>query len=73
MAKDGSANTAVVVYKVRPKDFNYVYMIVNAFQIDTTDYEVVSATIKRSLAAYEASLFVYDANGIGAAPKRLVK
>lgn len=67
MAKDGSAKTAVVVMKVKPKEFFFTYSLVNLFTIDSTDYEKVSNVIKQTVARYEAKLLVYDANGIGAA------
>lgn len=67
MAKDGSANTAVTVWKVLPKEFNFLYTLVNVFQVNSTDYEKVSAEIKRTIIKFDAALFVYDANGIGAA------
>lgn len=67
MAKDGTANTAVVVYKIIPKEYAYLYTTVNMFQINHSNYEVVSAILKRTILDYDARLFVYDANGIGAA------
>lgn len=67
MAKDGSAKTALVVMKVKPKEFFFTYSLVNLFTIDSTDYEKVSNVIKQTVAQYEAKLLVYDANGIGAA------
>lgn len=67
MAKDGTANTAVVVYKVRPKEISFTYSLVNLFSIDTTDYETVSNILKKTVLDYNAKLLVYDANGIGAA------
>jgi hypothetical protein len=67
MAKDGSANTAVVVIKVQPKEFSFLYKIVNLFEIQSTNYEEVSSVIKRTIINFGARLFIYDANGIGAA------
>lgn len=67
MAKDGSARTAVVIYKVKPKEFFFNYSLVNLFTIDTTDYEKISNVLKETVLRYEARLLVYDANGIGAA------
>lgn len=67
MAKDGSANTAGVVWRVVPGEFAFLYTTVNIFQIDTTDYQKVSAELKRIIAAFNATMFIYDANGIGAA------
>lgn len=66
MAKDGSANTAVIVYKVHKREYAFVYTTVNMFQIKSTNYEEVSKELKRTIAAYDATLFVYDAAGIGA-------
>jgi hypothetical protein len=67
MAKDGSANTAVVVIKVQPKEFSFLYKVVNLFEIQSTNYEEVSSVIKRTIINFGARLFIYDANGIGAA------
>lgn len=67
MAKDGSAKTAVVVMKVRPKKYFFTYSVVNLFNIDNTDYEKVSNILKKTVMDYNARLLVYDANGIGAA------
>ena len=67
MAKDGSAKTAVVVLKVKPKEFFFTYSLVNLFTIDSTDYEKVSNILKKTVQAYDAKLLIYDANGIGAA------
>ena len=67
MAKDGTAKTALVVYKVQPKEYFFHYSVVNLFNIDSTDYEKISNVIKETVIKYEAKLLVYDANGIGAA------
>jgi len=67
MAKDGSANTAVVVLKVYIRPHAFLYTTVNMFQIETTDYEEVSRELKRTVIDYEATLLIYDAQGIGAA------
>lgn len=67
MAKDGSARTAVVIYKVKPKEFFFNYSLINLFTIDTTDYEKISNILKETALRYDARLLVYDANGIGAA------
>lgn len=67
MAKDGSANTVVSMIKVQPREFAFNYNVVNLEEIQSTDYEKVAARIKVLLAEYDAELFVYDANGIGAA------
>ena len=64
MAKDGSAETAVVVAKVIPKDHYFTYKIVNLFTVGSTDYMVVANTFKKTILAYDAKLFVYDANGV---------
>lgn len=67
MAKDGSADTAVIVSKVCPKEFMFNFKFVNAFTINSTDYEVVANELKKTIQLYDARLFVYDANGVGAA------
>ena len=67
MAKDGSADTAVGVAKVTPKDHYFTYKFVNLFTIPSTDYMVVANTFKKTVLAYNARLLIYDANGIGAA------
>lgn len=67
MAKDGSAKTAAVVLKVRPRDFNFLYQQVNAFRIDSTDYAVVANELKKAAATYDVKYLVYDATGVGAA------
>lgn len=66
MAKDGSANTAVIIYKVSPTEYMFNFKIVNLFTINSTDYEIVANELKKTIALYDATLFVYDANGIGA-------
>ncbi len=67
MAKDGSAKTAVIIYKVKPKEFFFTYSLINLFSVDTTDYEKISNILKQTVKKYDARLLVYDANGIGAA------
>ena len=67
MAKDGSADTAVIVFKVTPKEYMFNFKTVNLFTINSTDYEIVANELKKTIMNYGASLFVYDANGIGAA------
>lgn len=67
MAKDGSANTAVTVWRVIPQEFNFLYTLVNVFQINHTDYEKVAAEMKKAVMSFNAALLIYDANGIGAA------
>lgn len=67
MAKDGSADTAVIVFRVTPKEYMFNFRGVNLFTINSTDYEVVANELKKIIALYDARLFVYDANGIGAA------
>lgn len=66
MAKDGAAATAVTVTKVRPGKFSYNYLVVNGFEIQTTDYESVARKLKEVALHFEAKLLVYDASGIGA-------
>lgn len=67
MAKDGSAETAVGVAKVLPKEHYFSFKFVNLLTIPSTDYMVVANTFKKLVLAYHARLLVYDANGIGAA------
>jgi len=67
MAKDGSANTAVVVFKVKPREHAFMYYAVNMFKIMTSDYQLVSQKLKETVAQYKARMLAYDANGIGAA------
>ena len=67
MAKDGSADTAVIIFRVTPGPHMFNYKMENLFTINSTDYEVVANELKKTIAAYEARMFVYDANGIGAA------
>ena len=66
MAKDGSANTSVVIIKVQPSKFFFRYSVVNLFTIKSTDYEIVSNILKKTVLKYDAELLVYDAMGIGA-------
>lgn len=66
MAKDGSADTAVIIYRVSPREYMFYYKVINLFTINSTDYEVVANELKKTIALYDATLFVYDANGIGA-------
>lgn len=67
MAKDGSAETAVGVAKVIPKDHYFSYKFVNLITIPSTDYMVIANTFKKLVLTYHAKLLIYDANGIGAA------
>lgn len=67
MAKDGSAETAVGVAKVIPKEHFFSYKFVNLLTIPSTDYMVIANNFKKLVMAYNAKLLIYDANGIGAA------
>lgn len=67
MAKDGSARTAVIITRVTPGEHYFRYKVVNLFTIDSTDYMVVSNQFKEMILRYDIKLFIYDANGIGAA------
>jgi len=67
MAKDGAARTTVVVLRIVPKEFSFFYRQVNAFSVDSSNYEFISKEFKKAIAAYNPVLFVYDAQGIGAA------
>lgn len=66
MAKDGSAETAVGVAKVIPKEHYFTYKFVNVFTVGSTDYMVVANAFKKAVITYNARLLIYDANGIGA-------
>ena len=68
MAKDGSAETAVVVAKVIPKEHFFTYKVVNLLTIPSTDYMVVANAFKKLIMAYQAKLLIYDANGVNKAP-----
>ena len=67
MAKDGSAETAVGIAKVTPKEHYFSYKFVNLVTIPSTDYMVIANTFKKLVLTYNAKLLIYDANGIGAA------
>ena len=67
MAKDGSAETAVGIAKVIPKDHYFSYKFVNLVTIPSTDYMVIANSFKKLVLTYNAKLLIYDANGIGAA------
>ena len=67
MAKDGSADTAVIIYRVSPRDYMFYFKTINLFTIGSTDYEVVANELKKTVLNYEARMLIYDANGIGAA------
>lgn len=67
MAKDGSARTAVIVAKVIPKEYFFTYKVVNLFSVDSTDYMVIANRFKELKLQYNLKMFIYDANGIGAA------
>lgn len=67
MAKDGTANTAAIIYRVRPTEYMFKYDLVNLFKINTTDYEKISNILKETVLRYNARLLIYDAMGIGAA------
>lgn len=66
LAKDGQADTAVIVARVSIGDYRFTYRYVNLFTIDSTDYEVVANILKQTVTKYNARLLIYDANGIGA-------
>ena len=67
MAKDGSAETAVGVAKVIPKEHYFSFKFVNLLTIPSTDYMVIANAFKKLVLTYNAKLLIYDANGIGAA------
>ena len=66
MAKDGEAQTAVVVARVTPGKNYFHYRFVNLFTIKSTDYMQVTNQLKSYLLRYNGKLLVYDANGVGA-------
>ena len=66
MAKDGSAETAVGVAKVTPKEHYFTFKFVNLFTIASTDFMDVANIFKKTVLAYDAKLLTYDANGVGA-------
>lgn len=67
MAKDGSAETAVGVARVTPKEHYFTYKFVNLLTIPSTDYMDIANEFKKLVILYNAKLLIYDANGIGAA------
>lgn len=67
MAKDGSAETAVGVARVIPKEHYFTYKFVNLLTIPSTDYMDIANEFKKLVILYNAKLLIYDANGIGAA------
>lgn len=64
MAKDGAAETAVIVAKVTPKEHYFTYKFVNLFSIPATDYMVIANTFKKLVMDYNLKMFIYDANGV---------
>ena len=58
MAKDGSAETAVGIAKVIPKEHYFTYKFVNLFKVPSTDYMVVANTFKKAILAYNARLMI---------------
>ena len=66
MAKDGSAETAVGVAKVIPKEHYFTYKFINLFTIPSTDYMDIANEFKKTVLKYNARLLIYDANGVGA-------
>lgn len=67
IAKDGAANTAIIVARYTAGEYRFNYRFVNLFTIDTTDFEVVANVLKQTALKYKAKLLIYDANGVGAA------
>lgn len=68
MAKDGSADTAVGVAKIIPKEHYFTFKFVNLLTIASTDYMVIANEFKKLVLLYDAKLLVYDANGVNKAP-----
>ena len=67
MAKDGSAETAVGVARVIPKEHYFTYKFINLLTVPSTDYMEIANEMKKLVLTYNAKLLIYDANGIGAA------
>ena len=67
MAKDGSAETAVGIARVSPKEHYFTYKFVNLLTVPSTDYMEIANEFKKLVLMYNAKLLIYDANGIGAA------
>lgn len=67
MAKDGSAETAVGVARIIPKEHYFTYKFINLLTIPSTDYMEIANEFKKLVLTYNAKLLIYDANGIGAA------
>ena len=66
VAKDGSANTAVIIYRVSYGEYAFNYRAIYATTIDTTDFEEVANALKILARDYNAEMLIYDANGVGA-------
>lgn len=64
MAKDGSADTAVIVAKVIPKEHYFTYKVINLFTVNSTDYMTVANVFKKTILTYNAKMLIYDANGV---------
>ena len=58
MAKDGSAETAVGVAKVTPKDHYFTFKFVNLLTVGSTDFMVVANTFKKLILTYNARLMI---------------
>lgn len=67
MAKDGTAETAVGIARVIPKEHYFTYKFINLLTIPSTDYMEIANEFKKLVLTYNAKLLIYDANGIGAA------
>lgn len=67
MAKDGSAETAVGIARVKPGEHYFTYKFINLLTIPSTDYMDIANEFKKLVLQYDAKLLIYDANGIGAA------
>jgi hypothetical protein len=66
MAKDGEAQTAVIIARVTPGENYFHYRFINMFTIKSTDYMQVTNQLKSYIMQYDAKLVIYDANGVGA-------
>ena len=67
IAKDGDARTTLIVSKVTPRESLFTHKFVYATEIKEHDFEHVSNQVKELVLKFEPRVFVYDANGVGAA------
>lgn len=65
VAKDGAAETVVVIFRVSFGEYSCNYRQVNTFVIDSTDFSVQANILKQTAMKYKSRLLIYDANGVG--------